>query len=142
MTGGGLSIEGQPLKISAVSVASSDIRKTAKFYALLGFDFSEADLDEEHVEPVTPPGSARLMIDSTAMVAGIIGEPPAPGNASGFAVEYDTPAEVDAAAAAIAAAGFEVVRPPWDAFWGQRYAVVADPDGYRCDLYARFAAEG
>jgi predicted enzyme related to lactoylglutathione lyase len=21
------------------------------------------------------------------------------------------------------------VSPPWDAFWGSRYAIVADPDG-------------
>jgi uncharacterized glyoxalase superfamily protein PhnB len=25
---------------------------------------------------------------------------------------------------------------PWDAFWGQRYAVVADPDGNHVDLFA------
>jgi uncharacterized glyoxalase superfamily protein PhnB len=75
------------------------------------------------------------------MVAGIIGKPPTPGNASRFAIEYETPAEVDAVAAAIAQAAFEVVLPAWDAFWGQRYAVVADPDGYRCDIYARFAPE-
>jgi uncharacterized glyoxalase superfamily protein PhnB len=27
-------------------------------------------------------------------------------------------------------------KEPWDAFWGQRYAVVADPDGNHVDLYA------
>ena len=25
---------------------------------------------------------------------------------------------------------------PWDAFWGQRYAVLHDPDGHQVDLYA------
>jgi len=29
-----------------------------------------------------------------------------------------------------------VVKEPWDAFWGQHYAIVADPEGYRCDLFA------
>ena len=24
---------------------------------------------------------------------------------------------------------------PWDAFWGQRYAQLRDPDGVRVDLY-------
>ncbi len=28
------------------------------------------------------------------------------------------------------------VKEPWDAFWGQRYAVIADPDGNTVDLFA------
>lgn len=27
-------------------------------------------------------------------------------------------------------------KAPWDAFWGQRYAVVVDPDGNLVDLFA------
>ena len=38
--------------------------------------------------------------------------------------------------AGIRDAGFTVVKEPWDAFWGQRYAIVADPDGYMVDLFA------
>ncbi len=44
--------------------------------------------------------------------------------------------EVDAAVAGVRAAGFKVVKEPWDAFWGQRYAIVADPDGYLVDVFA------
>jgi uncharacterized glyoxalase superfamily protein PhnB len=51
-------------------------------------------------------------------------------------VHYDTPAEIDAVASKVKAAGFTVIKEPWDAFWGQRYAVVADPDGYQIDLYS------
>ena len=36
----------------------------------------------------------------------------------------------------IVAAGFEGDKPPWDAFWGQRYAQVRDPDGVPVDLFA------
>ena len=25
---------------------------------------------------------------------------------------------------------------PWDAFWGQRYAIVTDPDGNHVELFA------
>ena len=31
---------------------------------------------------------------------------------------------------------------PWDAVWGQRYAVVHDPDGNPVDLYAALPAAG
>jgi uncharacterized glyoxalase superfamily protein PhnB len=36
---------------------------------------------------------------------------------------------VDAICAKLAKAGHKVLQPPYDAFWGARYAVVADPDG-------------
>ena len=32
--------------------------------------------------------------------------------------------------------GYEGRREPWDAFWGQRYAIVADPDGNLISLFA------
>jgi len=33
-------------------------------------------------------------------------------------------------------AKFESVKGPWDAFWGQRYACIKDPDGNQTDLFA------
>ena len=33
-------------------------------------------------------------------------------------------------------AGYAGQREPWDAFWGQRYATVGDPDGNAVDLFA------
>jgi catechol 2,3-dioxygenase-like lactoylglutathione lyase family enzyme len=125
------------MKLNAVGVTSSNLKKTVAFYTLLGFKFSEFKADEQHLEPETPDGSARLMIDTKNIVADIIGEDPKPGNHSSFAIEYDTPPEIDAVVQSIKAAGFTVVKKPWDAFWGQHYAVVADPDGYKVDLYAR-----
>jgi predicted enzyme related to lactoylglutathione lyase len=46
---------------------------------------------------------------------------------------------VDEVAERVAAAGHTVAHPPFDAPWGQRYA-VADPDGYRVDLFAPLPA--
>jgi hypothetical protein len=34
------------------------------------------------------------------------------------------------------AAGYDGHKEPWDAFWGQRYAIVHDPDGNTVDLFA------
>lgn len=124
------------MKIDAVGVSSTDLRKTAAFYGLLGFQFPEFGDDEEHLEPLTPDGSARLMIDKASLLEGILGQAPQPGNHSSFAIQYDTPGEVDAVAAVVRAAGHAVPKEPWDAPWGQRYAIVEDPDGYKVDLYA------
>lgn len=122
------------MKLNAVGVSSSDFKKTVEFYTILGFEFPEFKDGEDHIE--THTSGTRLMIDSKSVLTKLIHEEPRPGNTSAFAVEYDTPEEVNKVAAKIKRAGFTVVDEPWDAFWGQRYAVVADPDGYKVDLYA------
>jgi uncharacterized glyoxalase superfamily protein PhnB len=41
---------------------------------------------------------------------------------------------VDERYAALTAAGHAGRQPPFDAFWGARYAIVADPDGNHIGL--------
>lgn len=124
------------MKLNAVAVTSTNLKKTVAFYQLLGFQFGEFKDDEQHLEALTVPGSARLMIDTSNMIKDIIGESPKPGNHSSFAIEYENSEELNQVAKKVIEAGFKVVKEPWDAFWGQRYAIVADPDGYKVDLYA------
>jgi len=124
------------IKLDAVSVTSRDMARSVKFYELIGFDFPKLAAGQDHIEAVTRPGEVRLMIDSADLIEGILGRKPVPSTHSAFAILCETPAAVDAAAAAIGKAEFTVVRQPWDAFWGQRYAVVADPEGYMVDLFA------
>ncbi|MGY1842981.1 VOC family protein [Modestobacter sp. SYSU DS0875] len=123
------------MEITAVGVAATDLRRAVAFYELLGFRFPPFDDGEEHVE-ATPGTGARLMIDTIAMLTELLGEAPRPGTGAAFASRLGSPAEVDEVVARVAAAGHTVVLAPWDAPWGQRYATVADPDGYRVDLYA------
>jgi catechol 2,3-dioxygenase-like lactoylglutathione lyase family enzyme len=122
--------------INAVSVTTSDMNRTVSFYSALGFNFAGVDLSEDHVEAISPPGHVRLMIDSSELIASILGEAPRPATHSAFALLCANPTEVDAVTAKVAEAGFEVVKQPWDAFWGQRYAVVKDPSGYLVDLFS------
>lgn len=124
--------------LDAIAVAAKDMAKTKEFYTLLGFDFEgEGAFDGgEHIEPARRPGEPRLMIDEAKFMAELIGEPPHAPNHSIFAMLCETPAEVDAVVAQIEAAGFAIAVAPWDAFWGQRYATVVDPDGYKIDIFA------
>jgi len=122
--------------IDAVSVSARDLATAAQFYGLLGFDFPDITPDMKHLEAETTPGATRLMIDTHALMEELTGEVPRPSNHAAFALLCDGPAAVDAIADRVAAAGFVVVTPPWDAFWGQRYATLADPGGYRVDLFA------
>jgi predicted enzyme related to lactoylglutathione lyase len=122
------------MEIYAVAVSARDLSRAVAFYELLGFRFPPAEPGGPHLEAVTESG-VRLMIDAASMMEELLGEPPRPGNTSVFALRYGSPAEVDDVAARVSAAGEAVVHPPWDAPWGQRYATVADPDGYRVDLF-------
>jgi predicted enzyme related to lactoylglutathione lyase len=122
------------MEISAVGVSASDLRRAVSFYELLGFSFPPSDDGDQHVE--SSGEGARLMIDTAGLLTGLLGEPPRPGNTAAFAVRCATPGDVDAAVGRVAAAGHTVVTAAWDAPWQQRYATVADPDGYRIDLYA------
>lgn len=128
------------MRLDAVGVFSSNLSKTVAFYTLLGFEFPEFKDNEQHVEAITGPGSTRLMIDTAELVESLIGEKPKAGNCSVFAIKYDLPDEVNEVTEKISKAGFKVVKEPWDAFWGQRYAVVEDLDGHRVDLFAALSS--
>jgi predicted enzyme related to lactoylglutathione lyase len=121
------------MNIAAVAVSAADMSRAIAFYELLGFRFPPLESDTKHVEA---EGDVRLMIDDAGFLTDLHGEPPRPGNIAGFAVLFDSPADVDAVASRVADAGHAVVTAPYDAPWGQRYATVADPDGFRTDLFA------
>jgi len=70
------------------------------------------------------------------LITAILGHAPTPPSHSTFALACASANEVDALVKRIGAAGHVVKKAPWDAFWGQRYAIVADPDGYMVDLFA------
>jgi catechol 2,3-dioxygenase-like lactoylglutathione lyase family enzyme len=125
------------MKLNAVGVTASNITKSVEFYTLLGFQFSSFKPEDDHVESIPDADSAKLMIDSVKLATELIGEAPTHSNHSGFALEYDIPTEIDEIVSKIEAAGFKIAKEPWDAFWGQRYAVVIDPEGYLVDLYCR-----
>jgi uncharacterized glyoxalase superfamily protein PhnB len=61
---------------------------------------------------------------------------PVGGHRVALAFECGSPAEVDATYQRVVAAGHDGRTEPWDAFWGQRYATVVDPDGNPVDLFA------
>jgi len=61
------------------------------------------------------------------------------GNQVGIAFECASPAEVDEIYTRVTEAGFQSAKEPWDAFWGQRYAILEDPSGVDVSLYAPLA---
>lgn len=122
-------------QLNAIGIVSSDMAESIRFYRLLGLDVPETP-DEGHVDAFLPSG-VRFMLDSEETVKSFRPDwERATGNQVGLALECGSPAEVDEVYARAVAAGFHGEKEPWDAFWGQRYAQLADPDGVPVDLYA------
>jgi catechol 2,3-dioxygenase-like lactoylglutathione lyase family enzyme len=124
---------------SAVGLVASDLPRTLAFYRTLGLDIP-ADADNEpHVE-VTLTGGFRIMFDPESTIKSFDSawEPTAATGSPRTALAFQCadPAEVDATYSSMIAAGFDGHLEPWDAFWGQRYATLRDPDGNGVDLFA------
>jgi uncharacterized glyoxalase superfamily protein PhnB len=121
--------------LNAVGIVSANVTETLRFYRLLGADFGDAAGDG-HVEAAMPNG-LRLMVDSEEIIHSFDpGWQRSTGNQLSLAFECASPSEVDETYAKVVEAGFHGEKEPWDAFWGQRYAQLRDPDGVPVDLFA------
>ncbi|MEE4424125.1 VOC family protein [Streptomyces bugieae] len=124
-------------RCAAFGMVVADMAAALAFYRRLGLVIPPGSDTAPHAEAELP-GGLRLMWDSYATARAIDPDwtPPPAGTPRGLAFECDGPAGVDALYADLTAAGHRGEKPPWDAFWGQRYAVVQDPDGHGVDLFA------
>lgn len=122
-------------ELNGVGIVVSDMARSIRFYRLLGLDVPETP-DEGHVDAFLPNG-VRFMLDTEDVVRSFRPDwTRETGNQLGLALECGSPAEVDDVYARVIAAGFRGEKEPWDAFWGQRYAQLQDPNGVPVDLYA------
>lgn len=121
---------------TTIEIVAKDLGRTLDFYRLLGLAVPEPG-SSPHVE-VELPGGGKLAFDTEEIIAGLHHGWTPPDSAGRVVIgfELDTPAGVDALYEKLTAAGYPGVLKPFDAFWGHRYATVADPDGTSVDLYA------
>jgi uncharacterized glyoxalase superfamily protein PhnB len=125
-----------PAKLAALGVVAQDIPRSVRFYRELGVDVADPGSADDHHEATLPNG-LRLMWDTVEMMRKLDPEWQQPqGHPIVLAFECDSPGDVDATYARITRAGFQGKTEPFDAFWGQRYATLLDPDGNAVDLFA------
>jgi len=125
-------------RFDLIGLVVDDMARSLALYRRLGLDIP-ADADaEDHVE-ASLPGGLRMAWDTPASVRSFDPSwtPSSGGHRIGLAFLCADPAEVDRLFAELVSAGYEGHLEPWNAFWGQRYATVRDPDGNGVDLFAR-----
>ena len=110
---------------------------TLAFYRHLGLDIPPEADTEPHVE-AAGPGGVRLAWDTEEVARSMDPDWEAPAGPGRVALAFrcDGPLEVDHVYRELTTAGYAGANQPWDAFWGQRYAQVLDPDGNTVDLFA------
>jgi uncharacterized glyoxalase superfamily protein PhnB len=125
------------VELQGLNLVCADVEATVAFYRLLGVQIPEGavwrtDSGSHHVKAVDAGSSgAELELDSRELAAVYnqgYRDAPAPGAA---VIGFGVPSRdaVDDLYRRMTDAGHAGRQPPFDAFWGARYAIVADPDG-------------
>ncbi|GAB2513396.1 VOC family protein [Nocardia heshunensis] len=128
------------IRLNVIGIAVSDMGASVEFYRRLGVEFADGVENEPHVD-ADLGGGVKLMLDTEDTIRSFHPSWIAGGGTGrlGLACDCGTPAGVDAKFEELVAAGYQAELKPFDAFWGQRYAQVLDPDGNGVDLYAASA---
>ena len=118
-----------------IGIVVKDLRAALDFYRTVGLDIPQGAEKEDHVE--VKANGYRIAWDTEEMIKGFDPDWKEPnGSRIGLAFLCDDAADVDATYARLMQKGYRSHKDPWDAFWGQRYAQVLDPDGNVIDLFA------
>jgi len=126
-------------KLDAFGVVVRDLQRSVVFYRLLGAPFLQGSEVSEHghAEAILE-GGIRFMLDTEESIKSFAPAWQRGAGQSGAAVAFrcESAAAVDHLYAHAINAGGHAHKEPWDAFWGQRYAQLRDPDGNPVDLYS------
>ena len=124
--------------LSGLNLVVRDVDAALAFYRALGLEIPEStiwrtDSGAHHVD-VAMPNGLGLDLDSEQLAGSYNAgwRPDGPRSVIGFSLP--TREAVDERYAALTGAGYSGLQPPYDAFWGARYAIVADPDGNHVGL--------
>jgi catechol 2,3-dioxygenase-like lactoylglutathione lyase family enzyme len=124
-------------QLDQIGMVVADMPRSLAFYRRLGLDIPPEADTQPHVD-VTVRGGIRLAWDTIETIRSFDPDyqPPVGGPGIALAFRLDTPADVDATYEMLVKAGYHGHKEPWDAFWGQHYALIHDPDGNSVDLFA------
>lgn len=124
-----------PADLHMLNVVVADMAASLDFYRRLGAAVPGGRAADAHVQ-LRMPGGFSLELDTAESArlwhAGWRADPASAGVVLGFLLPSRE--AVDARYAELTSAGYPGRQPPFDAFWGARYAIVADPDGHDVGL--------
>ena len=123
--------------LSAIGIITEDLNKSKEFYELFGFNF-ESFGDGNHLEASN--GNIKIMLDSVELAKKL--DPNFEyqlNSVINLCFEFKTLDELSTKFSELKSKGFLIHKEPFDAFWGQKYAVVLDPSGNKVDLFCELS---
>ncbi len=122
-------------ELAALGIVTKNMAEAVRFYRLLGVDVPDPEGD--HLD-ATIPNDLLLMWDTVELIKRLDPErQESRGDRIALAFDCGSPAGVDETHAKVVGAGFRSKEQPYDAFWGERFATVLDPDDNPVALFAR-----
>lgn len=122
------------IKLDMVGIVVKDMKKSLDFYRVLGLVIPESANEEQHVE--VEQSGFRLAFDSQEIAKEVYGSWEEPtGHRIELAFSCESYDSLNELYVKIIHSGYDGHREPWDAVWGQRYAIVKDPDGNLISLF-------
>ncbi len=118
--------------LNQLDLVTRDFDASVEFYRRLGVDLRDASGGDRirHAETTLPNGFVlHLDNEHLAGVYNAAWRRPERSSRALLGFSVATRQDVDTRYAELVAAGYQGRQPPYDTFWGARYAVVADPDG-------------
>lgn len=122
----------EALGLEQVNLVVADLERSRAFYAHFGWEFRT--MGDRALIAALPGGtfvSLHLPDFAETWNAGYDGRT---GGATVLDVGVPDRESVDRLHGELEAGGHASRQEPWDAFWGPRYAIVEDPDGYLVGL--------
>jgi uncharacterized glyoxalase superfamily protein PhnB len=123
--------------LHTISITVKDLGKSLAFYRTLGLAIPEGQDNEHHVEFTSEKGYSIGFIPETTMLrTDPTWTAPTGNNRISLQFACISPAAVDETYNKLISVGYNSFKEPWDAFWGQRFAQVIDPDGNNVGFFA------
>jgi uncharacterized glyoxalase superfamily protein PhnB len=126
-------MSGRRRAVTQINIVAKRFDETLKFYRLLGLDIPEPMNQPPGAlhAPANVSTGVEFEIDNEYLARLYNASWRAPSGGGGLllTVSVGTREDVDEAYAALMAAGHQGRQSPYDAFWGSRFAIVADPEG-------------
>jgi uncharacterized glyoxalase superfamily protein PhnB len=124
------------LEFKQIDLVVRDMEATIAFYRALGLDIPESAIwrtasGAHHVDLHLPNGMVFHCDSEALAVRYNAGWKPPTGASTRTLLTFYVPAreDVDRTHRKLAELGYGCTQPPYDTFWGSRYAIIEDPDG-------------
>lgn len=119
--------------LNQLNLVARDFDATVAFYRRLGVDVPDGPRSPDGIRHAEVTLASGLVLEfdneTLARTYNAAWRRPEGGSRALLGFSVPTREAVDERYAVLVAAGYEGRQPPYDTFWGARYAVVADPDG-------------